>query len=374
MKRRLKLLFVIDNTCYGGGEKVFSLLIRGLPREDFAVYCASLPSGRFYEEVKEYCRFLPLDLSCRLDLRNIGRLKKMMIDYGIDIAHSQGARADFYCAMAAAKTGVKAVSTVAMPVEGFEVGYLRKKLYLALNALGEKRTHSFIAVADFLKDLLVRQHGVPSGKVTVIPNPAALDGGPGFDASRVIGELGLRGSIVLAGLGRLENQKGFDILLRALALLGGSRPEVLEKIKCAIAGAGSMEAELRRLAAGLGDRVVFAGFRDDVRDFLAAADVFLLPSRAEGQPLVLLEAMALGKPVLAADLPGVKEIISDGVNGLLFRSGDPAHLAEKLGALLADPAAARAMGARAAETASRYTLEAFLGAHEDFYSILGGAR
>ena len=367
MKRRIKLLFVIENSCYGGGEKTFSLLLRGLPKEEFGLYCAARPEGRFYDEVKDHCRFLPLDLSCGLDLRNIGRLKKLMAENGIDVAHSQGARADFYCALAAAKAGVRAVSTVAMPVDGFDVGFLRKKLYLALNAAAEKRTHSFITVAGYIKDLLVHKHAVPAGRVDVIPNPAVLDGGAGFDASRVINELGLRGHIVLAALGRLENQKGFDILLEALPLLAKSRPELFEKIKCVIAGSGSLEADLRRRAAPLGDKVVFTGFRSDVRDFLAAADVFVLPSRAEGQPLALLEAMAIGKPVLAADLPGVTEIGTDGTNGALFKSGDPAALAERLAALLSDPAGACRMGAKASETASRFTLDNFIEGHAAFY-------
>jgi glycosyltransferase involved in cell wall biosynthesis len=241
--------------------------------------------------------------------------------------------------------------------------------------MAEKKVHSFITVSGFLRDLLVEKHGVPGSRVEVIPNPAVLGGGPGFDASRVIEELSLRGHIVLAAIGRLENQKGFDILLKAIQLLGGTRPEIFEKIKCVIAGTGSLEEHLRRLASGLGGKVIFTGFRGDVRDFLAAADVFVLPSRSEGQPLVLLEAMSTGKPVLAADLPGVKEIISDGSDGVLFTAGDPAALAERLGSLLSDQAGACRMGARAAETASRFTLGAFLLAHEQFYPMaLSGGR
>lgn len=376
MTRKIKLLFVIDNSCYGGGEKTFSLLIRNLPADRFELFCASLPRGRFHEETKGHCRFLPLDLSDRFDLGNIGRLKRMMADNAIDIAHSQGARADFYCAFAAAKAGARAVSTVAMPVEGFEVGFLRKRLYLALNSFSEKKIAAFVTVSGFLKEFLVSKHGILQGRVTVIANPAALDGGPGFDAAKVIRELDLRGRVVLAALGRLERQKGFDILLHALSILGRERPGVLEKIKCVIAGAGSLEKELRQLAGslGLGGKVVFPGFRSDIRDFLAASDIFLLPSRAEGQPLVLLEAMSMGKPVIAADLPGVKEIVEDGVNGALFRSGSPAALAEKIAALVSAPGKSAALGIKASETAARFTVEEFVGRHSEFYSSLMGIK
>ncbi len=365
------MLFVIENSCYGGGEKTFSLLVRGLPKDKFEIFCASRPTGRFHEEVRDGCRFLPLDLSNRIDPRNIGRLADIMRGNGIDVAHSQGARADFYCALAAARAGVKAVSTVAMPVEGFEVGRLRKKIYLALNAFAEKKITRFITLGGVLRDLLVEGHGVPPGKVDMIPNPAVLDGVPG-PGDAVRGEFGLKGGSVIAAAGRLVEQKGFDILIDALELLGGSAPGILGEVKCVIAGAGPLEARLRRRAASLGNRIVFAGFRDDMRGFLSSADLFVLPSRSEGQPLVLLEAMSLAKPVLAADLPGIKEIIEDGINGVLFRTGDPAALAEKLEAILADRQAAARMGGRAAETASRFTLGSFLAAHERVYRELTG--
>ena len=77
--------------------------------------------------------------------------------------------------------------------------------------------------------------------------------------------------------------------------------------------------------------------------------------------------MAIGKPVLAADLPGVTEIVTDGTNGALFKSGDPAALAERLAALLSDPAGACRMGAKASETASRFTLDNFIEGHAAFY-------
>src|SRR3989339_432853 len=107
MNSRKRILYVIENAAYGGGERTFAMLIRGLEKENHEVFCASLPRGRFYDEVKDHCRFLPLDLTNRFDLRNIGRLRKMIAENGIDIAHSQGARADFYCALAAAGTGAK---------------------------------------------------------------------------------------------------------------------------------------------------------------------------------------------------------------------------------------------------------------------------
>ncbi|OHB44178.1 MAG: hypothetical protein A2178_00750, partial [Planctomycetes bacterium GWC2_49_10] len=274
LKRKLKLLFVIENEAYGGGEKVFSLLIRGLPAEKFEVFCAALPRGRFYEEVRERCRFLPLDLTNRFNFRNIGRLKQMMLEHVIDIAHSQGARADFYCALASAAAGIKAVATVAMPVEGFDVGFLRKKVYAFLNSLAEKKIFRFITVSKLLEAALISEHGIPASKVSLIQNPVDLaEFDPSnFNSGPLIQKFSLRGRRVLGALGRLEWQKGYPYLIEALALMLKSEPGLREKLICLLAGAGSLDTELKKQAeaAGLAGNIVFCGEISSVRDFLGA--------------------------------------------------------------------------------------------------------
>ncbi len=109
---------------------------------------------------------------------------------------------------------------------------------------------------------------------------------------------------------------------------------------------GAYEAELRARAERLGvaGRVVFAGYRSDVPALLAGCDVFCLPSSAEGLPLVVLEAMARGKPVVTTPAGGTAELVVDGVTGLLVPPGDAAALAEALSGLLADPDRARQLG------------------------------
>lgn len=370
MKRRIKLLFVIENSCYGGGEKTFSLLIRGLPKEKFGIYCAALPSGRFYEEVKDHCRFLPLDLSCRLNFRNVGRLKKMMLDYGIDVAHSQGARADFFCAMAAAKAGVTAVSTVAMPVEGFDVGPARKQVYLFLNSLAARRTAAALTVSGALAERLRGRYRA----VELIPNPVDLrEFDPGnFNAAPVIERYGLRGRFVLGSLGRLEWQKGYTHLLSAVDMLIKKEPGLKEKIVCLLAGSGCLEGRLKSQAAasGISANVVFCGEISDVRDFLAACDIFVMPSLAEGQPLALLEAMAMGKPVVASDIPGINGTAAAGREALLVPPAEPAALAEAVLKLVGDMPSALAMGRNAREKALQYGLPQYLDRHADFYAAI----
>ncbi|HET6764265.1 MAG TPA: glycosyltransferase, partial [Longimicrobiaceae bacterium] len=114
------------------------------------------------------------------------------------------------------------------------------------------------------------------------------------------------GAVLVAGAGHVARRKGFDLLLRAVAAL--DQPEV----RAVIVGSGPQETELRALAAELGiaDRVVWTGHRSDVPAIVAACDVFVLSSRNEGMANVMLEAMAVGTPVVAADISGVSEALA----------------------------------------------------------------
>jgi glycosyltransferase involved in cell wall biosynthesis len=144
---------------------------------------------------------------------------------------------------------------------------------------------------------------------------------------------------VLLSLSRLDPRKGVDQLIRAVAAL----PEDLAHTRLAIAGAPALVPEngarLRALAAELlGDRAIFLGPRDDVPDLLRAADALVLASSLEGLPLSILEAQSCGTPVVAYPTAGIPEVVTDGVTGLLARPDDPDHLAQRIAALLHDPA------------------------------------
>jgi glycosyltransferase involved in cell wall biosynthesis len=124
------------------------------------------------------------------------------------------------------------------------------------------------------------------------------------------------------GAGRLAAQKGFDTLVAAAARWRDRRPEPL----LAIAGTGPLAGDLARQAKDLGVAVRFLGWQDDVTGLLAGADLFALPSRWEGQPLILAEALCAGRPIVAADVGGVRDLTGDS-GALLVSPGDPAAFA-----------------------------------------------
>ncbi len=168
-----------------------------------------------------------------------------------------------------------------------------------------------------------------------------------------------RGARRIVAMGRLEPEKGFDLLVEAFARLAPAHP----KWSLHILGEGGERGRLEALAVhlGLGARVHLPGRVADPVPHLASAHVFALPSRYEGIPNALLEAMACGLPVVASDsASGALEVVEDGRTGLLVRSADAVALAAALDRLLSDPEERRRLGECARDAMSRLAPERIL--------------
>jgi glycosyltransferase involved in cell wall biosynthesis len=152
----------------------------------------------------------------------------------------------------------------------------------------------------------------------------------------------------IGSIGRLDSQKGFDVLVAAL-------PELPGETTCVVIGEGPERARLMALAAELGvaDRLVLEGWLDDPRERLGELDVFVLPSRFEGFPLVIIEAMLAGVPVVATDVGSIRESIEDGVTGLLVQPESASELAHAVRRLLEDDRLCVAIASAARESAQR---------------------
>ncbi|GAA0662643.1 glycosyltransferase family 4 protein [Kitasatospora atroaurantiaca] len=173
----------------------------------------------------------------------------------------------------------------------------------------------------------------------------------------------------VVSIGRLAQEKGYDLLLESWAEAVDRRPGW----RLRIFGLGEEEAALRAqcTALGLDGSVEFAGRTDDVPGALAGASVFALPSRGEGFPISLMEAMACGVPCVAFDCaPGVREIIRDGEDGLLAPTGNTTALARQLGRLMDDQELQAAMGERARQAIARYSPERVTARWEELFALL----
>lgn len=182
--------------------------------------------------------------------------------------------------------------------------------------------------------------GVNKPQLTVVHNGIAPKL-PARSREAVRAELGAGDAPLVLTVARFTGQKGHATLLNALPSVLAVRPDA----RFVWVGSGPLEAYLRARVEALGvrDQVVFLGRRSDVPDLMAAADLFCLPSTFEGHPLVVLEAMAAGLPVIAARAPGITEAVRNGVTGLLVPIGDAPALAAAMIRALGDPALAASL-------------------------------
>jgi glycosyltransferase involved in cell wall biosynthesis len=220
--------------------------------------------------------------------------------------------------------------------------------------LDRKYCRQVIAVSESVRDDLRRRFELPTELVTVIASGVDLtplrDAPPPLEPGRVP---------VIGTAGPLEAVKGIPWFLGAARQVLDVRPE----LEFLVAGAGPEEANLRRMARELGisDKVTFVPYVLCFTDSLAATDIFVLPSLQQGLGTIMLEAMALGRPVIATGVGGIASVIQHGETGLIVPPQNSGELARRILELLDQPARARALGTRARELIRRnYNVESMV--------------
>ncbi len=355
---KCNILYVIENIEFGGGERVFSQIIRGLDKERFGVFVASNPGGIFEKKLTEVgIKINPVRMTNRYNLGIISRLKKIIKTKDVQIVHSQGGRADFFARIAARIANVPIIiSSMAMLVEGYDVSILRKGLYVSIDRWTERWVNKFTVLSEAMRRSLIEGHKIPSENIVKIYNGIEIEEyNPDLKEIRnkkleVRRELGLKNDVpVIGAIGRLVWQKGFEYLIRAA-------PEVLKKCPEArflIVGEGPLKNKLILTGEKLNvaDRIIYTGFRNDIKEILTSIDVLAMPSLLEGLPMVLLEAMAMAKPIVATRIDGVTEVLENSKTGLLVPAKNSHALAEAIVGILNDQAKANFFGQNAKEAA-----------------------
>ena len=364
----MKILFLINSLGAGGAEQSLAEMLLPLaPRVDPLVVCLQ-PSREGVEGKTRAAGFDVRFLTSAGFLTRVREFHELVRSERPDLVHTTIFDADVLGRVGAVGTQIPVltslVNTSYDPVRLQDPAIKGWKLRGAQTVDGWTARHlttHFHAITGAVRDAAVRDLRIDPGTVTVIErgrDPQRL-GMPGIDRrARARQALGVgTQDLVLATLGRQEFQKGQWNLLEAL-------PKVLTGHPAAIlllAGReGNASSRLRRTAraAGVEGSVRFLGHRDDAPEVLAAADVFVFPSLYEGLGGALIEAMALGLPIVASDLPAIREVVESGKNALLVEPGSPSDLADAIIALADDPERRRRMGARSrAIFEDRFTLE-----------------
>lgn len=359
----MRVLHVINGLGTGGAERSLAELLPRLAADGIDGVVACL--HRRAEGVQDRLIASGVDVRFVRGRRLPGRvaaLRRVIAEVRPDVVHTTIIDADILGRLAAWRTGAPVVTSLVNVSYGSE--RRRDPAIRAWRLTGVRLldgwtarhlTRGFIAISDAVADASVRDLAIDRDRVRIVPRgrdprrfdgvaPATLDLPPGAE--------------VLLHVGRQEYQKGIDVLLEAFRIVRASRPGVV------LVQAGRTGAASGVIAQGIAERrledaVRLVGHRDDVPALLAAADVFVFPSRFEGLGGSLIEALASGTPIVASDLPAVREVVDDGSTGDLVDPGDPDALARAVLALLDDPErrAAYARRGRAVFDA-RFTIDA----------------
>jgi glycosyltransferase involved in cell wall biosynthesis len=369
--RKLNILWLVDHLGYGGHMHGAAVqFLNTIPLFDADRYSVTLCVLRPHANLAALFRAHGVNVISvsrnKFDPRTLLDLLKIVRDAKIDLIHAHGYGSTNFGRLAGMMTRVPVI----VHAHDDDRNY---PWYQALADLALSRaTKHAIAVSESVRDAFVSKRRIDRDRVIVMHNAIHLERFETPEQERVLRErerLDLApGSKVVGTVGRLREEKGTRYLLEAAGRVLEDFPETI----FLIAGDGPLRPDLEQLATELeiDGQVVFAGFCDDVPALLAIMEIVVIPSLTEGSPLALLEAMAMGKPIVATYVGGMREILSDGKTGLFVSPRDPASLADKIKWLLGNPAGAQDLGAKGRQESRKYDIGRFVQRLERQYANL----
>jgi glycosyltransferase involved in cell wall biosynthesis len=325
-----RVLHVINGEHYSGAERVQDLLASYLPDAGYEVGFACVKPGRFSQV--RHCRdakLYELPMSSRLDFSCGRRIAMLVRDEGYALIHAHTPRSLMVGMQAARKAGVPLVYHVHSPAGRDSTHRLRNQINVWLERRAGHRAAKLIAVSPSVRRYMIEQ-GFRASQVVCVPN--------GVPRIMVPPRRRTPKSWTLGMTALFRPRKGVEVLLEALAAARDAGADVRLRAIGPFETPG-YEAEVHALVdrLGIADAIHWTGFVADISAELAKIDALVLPSLfGEGLPMVILEAMAAGVPVIATRVEGVPEAVLHGETGLLVEPGDPIGLAAAIGELTSD--------------------------------------
>jgi glycosyltransferase involved in cell wall biosynthesis len=363
-----RIAYVVGTTAGGTGRHA-AMLAQGCAARGAAVrvFGPAASRGLFPAD-----RFTLLDIAERprpaRDAATVLRLRRLLARHGPEIVHAHGLRAGAVTALALPRAPrPRRPAMVATVHNAPPSGVLPGAVYLALERLTARRADAVLCVCADLAERM-RRAGANDVGLAVVPAPPAA--APSAEAvGRARADLGAPGRPIVLAAGRLAPQKGFDVLIEAMTSLRQRDPPPL----LVIAGDGPLVGRLAGRSRAAGSDVRLLGPRADIPALLAAADVVAVPSRWEGQPLIVQEALRAGRPLVASCVGGIPHMTGDDA-AMLVPPDDPGALAAAILAVLDDRALASALGSAAAARAAALPSESdAVEAALSLYGRLAGA-
>lgn len=375
----IRLLLLVTQSDNGGAQKYVYSLATGLPRDRYDVTVACGGNGPLIDKLQRKAirvvripALTPDMVPSIKDLLAFEEIFSFLRQSSFHIVHTNSTKAGFLGRVAAKIAGVPIIVFTA---HGFvlneRLSLIWRLLFAGVEFSAGRISDVIITVSEKDRETGLKYRIAPPEKIITIYNGIDVgDLGRTWNENNKREQLGLKDSGILVGtVANLYRTKGLPYLLYAARIVADEYPD----IHFIIIGDGNERAELLELSRKLklDQTVLLLGQRNDVPEILPLLDIFVLPSIKEGLPFALLEAMAIGKPVVATTVGGILEIISSGKNGILVPPGNPQALARAITDLILDPGTASRIGVAGRETIlQNFTMARMIRQTRDIYEEL----
>lgn len=370
---KIKILMLIDDASMGGGQQHLLWLAQKIDKSKFEIEVACEENGYLVDELrKNNIKVHRLDISNSLSVKSLISTYRLLKKVSADILHTHGGTAGFYGRLASiiSYKGVVVHTYHGIHYLNFDKNLLGR-IYKLIDKFLLRITDCTICVAQKDFEIGLKAGIVKKENSIVIHNGVDVEK---FSLTNKNSDFKINlkkenESIIIGSVGRLHHQKGYEYLI------SGSKA-VLEKfpnVKFVLIGDGELRNSLESLAKNKGvyNSYSFVGNRKEIPELLAQMDIFVLPSLWEGLPLVILEAMAAKKPIVATDVNGIVEIIESGKEGLLVPPKNSTALSSALIRLLEDNELCKVLASNAYEkVAHDFNISKMINKTENLYQKL----
>ncbi len=377
MKKKIKVVHIITRFDKGGSAENTLLTVLGTDKKKYEVI---LVKGSSHESEMSRIEYASVIASLKkakaegiriINIRSFFRrlnpiydlltflsLFLFLLKEKPGIVHTHTSKAGFLGRLAAKLAAVPLIiHTPHGHVFSGYFGQFKTKMFIILERLATRMTDRIVALTNSEKEDYIKLRIADEDKVVVIHSGVDLAKFQDLaesEIAKIKSELGLaENSLVVGTAGRLVPVKGPEFLVEAARDVVSKHPETV----FIFAGDGQLRQDLERRASKLGltANIIFTGWRQDVARMIATFDIFVLPSLNEGMGRVLVEAMALGKPIVASDRGGIKDLVVQGKNGFLVPARNPRLLAKHIQILIEDKEKRTGMAREGKKMAPRFS-------------------
>lgn len=377
---RKKILFLITQSVLGGAQKYVFDLATGLDKEKYEVAVAAGGDGELFEKLKaadiqvfkRKCLKRPICPTC--DIEAYFKLKKLFLSWQPDILHLNSSKVSILGSLAARNLPIKVIYTVHGSVFQPPFSSFIRKFFLWLEKWTAKYKDKIICVSENDRQLWLKFNVAPAEKLVTIHN--GIDLNMDFllkDEARrkILGDAfeRFKDYQIVGFIGYFYPDKNLATLIKAADLILHAPKLNDKKIIFAIIGSGPQEKDLKYQVScfKFQERFLFLGALPEAQKYLKAFDVFTYPSVKEGLPYTILQAMAAGTPIIASDVGGIPEMITDNFNGFLIKPQDYEALAEKILQVLENPELAHTFSKNSSEKVKDFSLKKMIERTENQY-------